>query len=122
MNYDITNWNYLIDYLNSENYDQIDKINRAQLIDDAFNLARSGRLNYSIPLSLATYLKKETHFLPLYSFSKAIAFLDMELSQSEKYDSFKVPTTSELLYSHNMYIFDASKEDIILLLRSDKNK
>lgn len=37
---------------------------RSQLIDDAFTLAESGRLDYKVPLKLSHYLTEETDFAP----------------------------------------------------------
>lgn len=90
VNYDEDNWNLIINYLNSDNYDKIHRTNRAQLLDDAFNLARSGRLGYQYPLELASYLSRETDYIPLYSFFQALTFIDTEFSASEEYSTLKV--------------------------------
>jgi hypothetical protein len=37
---------------------------RGSLINDAFSLAESGHLDYSIPLSMTRYLKKEKDLVP----------------------------------------------------------
>ena len=39
-------------------------INRAQIIDDAFNLARSGLLDYETAQSVMGYLSKENEYIP----------------------------------------------------------
>ena len=41
MNYDVRNWQMLIDQLLTD-HEKIDVVNRAQIVDDALNLARSG--------------------------------------------------------------------------------
>ena len=46
VNYDERNWKLIIDQLNSD-HESIHVINRAQIIDDALNLARAGLLNYT---------------------------------------------------------------------------
>ncbi len=38
--------------------------NRAQLINDAFNLARAGEIDQITALNLTAYLDKETDYLP----------------------------------------------------------
>lgn len=43
VNYDDNNWNLLVQQLNTD-HRAIHVINRAQIIDDAFNLARAGEL------------------------------------------------------------------------------
>lgn len=60
------------------------------MIDDAFNLARSGRLDYSIALELAKYLKRETDYFPFYSFFTALTFVSVEVAGSDQFDNFKV--------------------------------
>ncbi len=39
MNYDRKNWDLIVDQLNSD-HEEIHVLNRAQIIDDAFNLVR----------------------------------------------------------------------------------
>ena len=43
---------------------KIHVINRAQIIDDAINLARSGLLSYEIALGVTSYLNKEVEYIP----------------------------------------------------------
>jgi len=54
----------LIQYLKLKNFKKIHVINRAALLDDAFNLARAGYVDYSLPFDLATYLTRETEYEP----------------------------------------------------------
>lgn len=95
VNYDEDNWRLIIDYLNTADYSKISRLNRAQLIDDSFHLARSGRLNYQYPLELALYLKRETDYIPLFSFFQSLIFVDSRMAASEEYDTFKVSTLKE---------------------------
>ncbi|XP_018332706.1 aminopeptidase N-like isoform X2 [Agrilus planipennis] len=67
VNYDESNWKLIIDYLNRDNFENIPITNRAQLIDDALTLARSGRVNYRTVFELLNYLSRETHYVPLYA-------------------------------------------------------
>ena len=39
-------------------------MDRSSLINDAFSLAESGHIDYSIPLSMTKYLKKEKDYVP----------------------------------------------------------
>lgn len=52
MNYDQKNWELLNAALKSKTINN--PITKAQLIDDAFNLAKAGQLNYSYALGLTT--------------------------------------------------------------------
>lgn len=74
VNYDLQNWNMLIEQLMS-NYKEIHVLNRAQLIDDSFNLARAGELSYVVPLTLINYLDKEHDFIPMYSALNGLTYL-----------------------------------------------
>lgn len=64
MNYDAKNWLLLSNTLNSLDYQKIHLLNRAQIMDDALNLAFSGVIEYEIALQLVSYLKQEHHYLP----------------------------------------------------------
>lgn len=65
VNYNRENWLKIGQYLNhSENLYKIHELNRAQIVDDLFNLARAGEIEYNITLQVLEYLKYETHYLP----------------------------------------------------------
>lgn len=66
-------------------------INRAGLIDDALNLARSGRLDYTIALNMvAGYLVNDlTEYLPWKSALKALEYIDSMLAPTLAYPSFR---------------------------------
>jgi aminopeptidase N len=90
VNYDEKNWYLLIKYLESEDYEKIHAVNRAQLLDDALNLARAGILKYSTALELTRYLEKEVDYIPWYSALNAFSFLNIRLTGTEIYPLFKV--------------------------------
>jgi aminopeptidase N len=89
--YDELNYQLLIEYLRSEDYNNIHLLNRAQLLDDALNLARAGLLNYSIALNLTTYLANETDFIPWISYFRVLTFLNTRFAGTDDYEIFKVP-------------------------------
>ncbi|XP_065349192.1 aminopeptidase Ey-like [Cloeon dipterum] len=65
INYDSENWELLSTALRTEkNHGGIPTLNRVQIIDDAFNLARAGLLDYSLALNLLRYLHHEREYLP----------------------------------------------------------
>ncbi|XP_016914829.2 aminopeptidase N-like [Apis cerana] len=80
VNYDQRNWQMLTDYLNLKNFTRIHRVNRAALIDDAFNLARAGYVNYSIPFNLSKYLVRETDYEPWVAAANNFKFLNKMLS------------------------------------------
>jgi aminopeptidase N len=62
--YDRKNYKLIVKTLNSDKYDTIHTINRAQLIDDAMDLAWTGEQDYGIALSMINYLKQEVEYIP----------------------------------------------------------
>ncbi|XP_031848716.1 suppressor of ER stress-induced death [Nomia melanderi] len=90
VNYDRMNWQMIINQLNKESYRDISTINRAQLIDDALNLARAGRLDYATALDVTSYLAHETEYLPWKSALTAMHYLDSMLIKMPSYDKFRV--------------------------------
>ncbi|XP_071478894.1 glutamyl aminopeptidase-like [Diadema antillarum] len=63
VNYDTATWNSLSQQLEQLDTD-IMSVERAGLIDDAFNLARANLLEYNIPLDMTKYLTREQEFVP----------------------------------------------------------
>jgi len=90
VNYEVDNWMALIKQLNETPTD-IHVLSRAQLIDDAFNLARAGQLDYSVALHLSKYLKYENNTTPWYSAMNGFSYLLERMPRSDEgYEDFKV--------------------------------
>lgn len=64
VNYDASNWQQLIQVLNSDNFQDIHVSNRAQLVDDALNLAADEYLDYGTAFGILSYLERETDYIP----------------------------------------------------------
>lgn len=90
VNYDKMNWQMIIKQLNKDSFRNISTINRAQLIDDALNLARAGRLDYATALDVTSYLAHETEYLPWKAAFTAMHYLDDMLIKTPSYDKFRV--------------------------------
>lgn len=87
------NWELLSKYLDSPDLEKIHLLNRAQLIDDSFNLARAGIVDYFIPLDLSRYLAREVDYVPWYSAFRAFLYIDLKLNQrGEDYLALQVNT------------------------------
>ncbi|XP_017321402.1 alanyl (membrane) aminopeptidase-like b [Ictalurus punctatus] len=84
VNYDDQNWNRLIDQLESD-HQGIPLINRGQLIDDAFNLARAKYINVSLALSTTKYLINETEYIPWESALNNLGYFILMFDRSEVY-------------------------------------
>lgn len=90
MNYDEENWRLITEFLKSVAYKDVHVLNRAQLIDDAFNIARIGKLRYSVALELIEFLKQEVDYIPWYSTFQSLSYLKRILANTDSYESFKV--------------------------------
>ncbi|XP_053672602.1 aminopeptidase N-like [Anopheles nili] len=84
VNYDITNWNLLIDAL-LEDPTNVPLHSRAQLVDDAFHLARSNRLDLEISLELLTYLRNERDYPPWQAASRVFNYFDSRMRGTPDY-------------------------------------
>ena len=71
-------------------YAQISVVNRAQIMDDALNLAEAGVLDYEIALNLTQYLEKEEEYLPWDSALNSLSFIRSMMSRTSGYGLFKV--------------------------------
>ncbi|CAG0894456.1 unnamed protein product, partial [Darwinula stevensoni] len=88
VNYDEKNWEALNKTL-SESHEVIHVINRAQILDDALNLARAGLLNYTIALSLTQYLGQEESYIPWATTADNLSYLRRMLETSGKYEEYR---------------------------------
>lgn len=88
VNYDTQNWELLFSQL-MENHEAIHVINRAQLINDALNLARSENMEYSLALNMTKYLYQEKEFLPWQAAFSAFKHIDFMLAKTQAYGAWK---------------------------------
>ncbi|XP_012262215.2 aminopeptidase N-like [Athalia rosae] len=111
VNYDETNWGLIADYLQTEAWSKIHVLNRAQLIDDALNLARAKYLNYKVALPITRYLTRETHYSPWTSAFTGFNHLNTMLASSEAYQDFKDYVLSLVAPIHEALGFEERPED-----------
>ncbi|XP_050688572.1 aminopeptidase N-like [Eriocheir sinensis] len=88
VNYDERNWKLLIRQL-KEDHTLIHVNNRAQLVDDALNLARADQLSYSLALDVNTYLTKESSYTPWAAYLNNMDFIDKMLSRTGDYGALE---------------------------------
>ncbi|KAL2094091.1 hypothetical protein ACEWY4_011403 [Coilia grayii] len=98
VNYNLENWERLITQLQTD-HQAIPAINRGQLIDDAFNLARAGYLDVAMALNTTQYLINETQYIPWQSALNNLNFFLLMFDRSEVYGPMQV-TVSMLVTSH----------------------
>ncbi|XP_014370444.2 aminopeptidase N [Papilio machaon] len=90
VNYDRHNWKLLVNILNDKNrFQEIHPINRAQIIDDAMNLALAGHLDYRTALDITSYLKHERSYVPWKAGLVALGYIDIMLSKGAYYLEYK---------------------------------
>jgi hypothetical protein len=89
VNYDTRNWQLLIDQLNA-NHESIHVTNRAQIIDDALNLAVAGLLDYRLALAVTSYMHKEKEYIAWDAALSGLTHIDIMLSRTAAYGEFKV--------------------------------
>ncbi|XP_063599467.1 aminopeptidase N-like [Penaeus indicus] len=88
VNYDANNWELLTKQL-ADAHEVIHVTNRAQVMDDALNLARAGQLNYTTALGLNEYLAKETEYVPWRAALNNLDYLDAMLSATPGYGALR---------------------------------
>lgn len=88
VNYDKKNWALIAEQLNRD-HTKIHVINRAQILDDALNLAKSGFLDYGTALSLTSYLSKETEYIPWSAALSGLSYINKMLKRTSAYGDFK---------------------------------
>lgn len=90
VHYDEENWKNISTVLRSNNYNKIHVINRAQIIDDALNLARVGYLKYDFVMNIVDYLSQEKHYIPWLSAFNGLSYLARRIGYGQDYERFKV--------------------------------
>ncbi|GLG93873.1 Membrane alanyl aminopeptidase [Gryllus bimaculatus] len=119
VNYDSRNWELVSQYLKdaSKPLDGVHVLNRAQLLDDAFNLARAGLLPYATALGLADYLSREADYVPWSAALAAFAYLERMLVNHDKYPVFKgyVLRLIDKLYEHYQFSVPDRHDEKLLL-------
>ncbi|XP_042268842.1 aminopeptidase Ey-like [Thunnus maccoyii] len=105
VNYDLGNWERLLTQLNAE-HQVIPLINRAQLVDDAFNLARAQLVSTTLALRTTSFLSMETEYMPWQSALDNLHYYYLMLDRTEVYqpmqDYMKKLVTPLFLYFKNM--------------------
>uniref|UniRef100_A0A8C6PQZ6 Aminopeptidase n=1 Tax=Nothobranchius furzeri TaxID=105023 RepID=A0A8C6PQZ6_NOTFU len=89
VNYDQNNWERLLGVLSTD-HKAIPMINRAQLVDDAFNLARAKIISTVLALRTTKYLKNEREYMPWKSALNNLEFFYLMFDRSEVFGVMQV--------------------------------
>lgn len=87
--YDLRNYQLLSEQLRSDP-DRIHLTSRSQLIDDAFDLARTERLGYDVVFELIKYLEHEVEYVPWASTFRGLELVDRLYAGQASYPLLKV--------------------------------
>ncbi|XP_050667558.1 aminopeptidase N-like [Leptidea sinapis] len=119
VNYDTVNWRALANVL-LRSHEDIHLLNRAQIIDDAFNLARNGRLNYEYAFEVSRYLTNESDYIAWGAANAAFNYLDVVLSSTPVYELFQqyILELSAPLYESLGFIAKDNEEHVTAFHRN----
>lgn len=110
--YDEQNWRLIIATLRDpQQYRSIHVLNRAQLLDDAMNLARAGLLDYHIGLNVTSYLQHESELVPWRSALNALAFIEAQMYRKPDFEHYKKYMLYLLEDLYNKLGFDQGPND-----------
>ena len=104
VNYDQLSWKNLI-----KNMNNLSDVTRAQLIDDAFNLARANLTPYDVPITLGLVIKNNnpSDYMSWWAFGNGLTYISNMLKREPAYESFRtvikflIKTTYESLQGFN---------------------
>ncbi|KAI4903568.1 hypothetical protein NFI96_032913 [Prochilodus magdalenae] len=88
VNYDSQNWQRLLSQLSSD-HSVIPEINRAQTIDDAFNLARAKIISLTLALSTTKYLSEEREYMPWEAAINNLNYFFLMFDRTEVYGALQ---------------------------------
>ncbi|XP_056427950.1 aminopeptidase N [Hyla sarda] len=88
VNYDDGNWNRLLQQLN-DNPIVIPVINRAQIVDDAFNLARAQIIDNTRALETTKFLSKDVEYMPWQAAISSLSYFTQMFDRSDVYGPMK---------------------------------
>jgi hypothetical protein len=110
VHYSDGNWAKIGAALARDDFETIHVLNRAQVVDDLFHLARVGIVEYSQAINIIRYLKNETHYIPwLAAINQGLLYLSQRLETKDvEIFSWFVNDLMENVYKHLTFV---GKED-----------
>jgi aminopeptidase N len=88
VNYDYRLWELITEEMVRGDHAKIPVLNRAQLLDDSFNIARTGDIKFDIALGLLEYLPKELDYAPWVPADRAFTMLNQRMASLHDYSNF----------------------------------
>ncbi|XP_062328152.1 aminopeptidase N-like [Osmerus eperlanus] len=101
VNYDPDNWERLLNQLSTD-HQVIPILSRAQIIDDAFNLARAKVINTTLALRTTKYLSQERDYIPWESALKNLNYYILMFDRTEVFGSLQAYLKKQIrpLFEH----------------------
>ncbi|XP_014296890.1 aminopeptidase N-like [Microplitis demolitor] len=90
VNYDRENWQRIAEYLNSDDYDKIHPVNRAQLLDDIYRIYQDDNSYLDVLVNITSYLHRETDYLPWVPAGNIILDMISKLNNSPEEELFEM--------------------------------
>lgn len=102
VNYDLENWDRLLNELET-NPQNIPLLNRGQLIDDAFNLARAKQVSVALALNSTRFLHNETEYVPWDSAMRNLNYFVQMFDRSEVYGPMQVYLQNQVTVLYDFF-------------------
>lgn len=111
VNYDPENWERLLNEL-SEGPDRIPVMNRGQLVDDAFNLARANLVSLTLALNSTRFLRNEMAYLPWESAVRNLEYFVLMFDRSEVYGPMQAYLREQVRGLYNYFKNDTDNSTV----------
>ncbi|KAL3886465.1 hypothetical protein ACJMK2_026450 [Sinanodonta woodiana] len=118
VNYDEKNWKAIIYQLNKD-HTVFSAGERAGLIDDAFQLARSGRLSHKIAFDLTQYLVHEEEYVPWDSALSNLGYIEGRIQNKPVYRQYKNYMMKLMEHLLNKLTWDDSGDHLTKFLTAE---
>ncbi|NXN85872.1 AMPN Aminopeptidase, partial [Bombycilla garrulus] len=102
VNYNQENWDQLVSQLGT-NHTVFPVINRAQIIDDAFNLARAKYINVTLALNTTRFLRNETEYMPWEAALNNLQYFKLMFDRSEVFGAMTRYIQKQVIPLFNHY-------------------
>ncbi|XP_072292126.1 alanyl (membrane) aminopeptidase-like b [Eucyclogobius newberryi] len=102
VNYDLNNWARLMNEMETKPQN-IPLLNRGQLIDDAFNLARAQLVGVSLALNSTRFLSNETEYIPWQFAVKNLHYFVLMFDRSEVYGPMQLYLRDQVTGLYNYF-------------------
>ncbi|NXQ09309.1 AMPN Aminopeptidase, partial [Vidua macroura] len=102
VNYNQENWDQLLKQLDA-NHTVFPVINRAQIIDDAFNLARAKHVSVTLALNTTRFLSHETEYMPWQAALNSLQYFQQMFDRSEVFGAMSKYMRKQVTPLFNYY-------------------